>query len=124
MFNGLHSGDLYSLNGVSSRSFIQLNARAHLTIKNDLKVNSAFLSGEGDVRPQSRRESSLFSSLSTGTEAQPDAVTFETLEADVVPTTSGFFSDNDESDLDCPTEGFSSIPEAIEDIRQGKVGSS
>lgn len=31
-----------------------------------------------------------------------------------------FFYNNDELDLDCPTEGFSSVAEAIEDIRQGK----
>ncbi|XP_049352311.1 bifunctional riboflavin biosynthesis protein RIBA 1, chloroplastic-like [Solanum verrucosum] len=121
LFNGLHSGDLVSLNGVSSGSFIRLNARPHLTIKNDFKINSALLSGEGDIRSQSRGEASLFSSLSTGTETQPDAVTFATLEADGVPTTSGFLSDDDECDLDCPTEGFSSVPEAIEDIRQGKM---
>lgn len=123
MFNGLHSGDLYTANGVSSESFIRHNARAHLAIKNDFKINSAFLSGEGDVRSQSRGESSLFSSLSTGTETQTDAVSFGTLAADIVPTTSGFPLDDDEFDLDHPTEGFSSIPEAIEDIRQGKVGS-
>lgn len=29
--------------------------------------------------------------------------------------------DDDEFDLDSPTQGFASIPEAIEDIRQGKV---
>ncbi|XP_059313780.1 bifunctional riboflavin biosynthesis protein RIBA 1, chloroplastic [Lycium ferocissimum] len=122
LFNGLHSGDVYSVNGVSSESFTRRNPRAHLTIRNDFKVKSAFLSGEGDVRSQSRGESSLLSSLSTGTETQPDAVTFGTLAADVVvPTTSGFSSDNDEFDLDRPTEGFSSVPEAIEDIRQGKM---
>lgn len=124
MFNGLHSGDVVSLNGVSSGSFIRLNARPHLTIKSDFKITSALLSGEGDIRFQSRGEKTLFSSLSTGTETQPDAVTFATLEADGVPTTSGFLSDDDECDLDRPTEGFSSVPEAIEDIRQGKVGSS
>ncbi|KAF3659379.1 Bifunctional riboflavin biosynthesis protein RIBA 1, chloroplastic [Capsicum annuum] len=121
LFNGLHSGDLYTANGVSSESFIRHNARAHLAIKNDFKINSAFLSGEGDVRSQSRGESSLFSSLSTGTETQTDAVSFGTLAADIVPTTSGFPLDDDEFDLDHPTEGFSSIPEAIEDIRQGKM---
>ncbi|XXG50435.1 hypothetical protein AAC387_Pa02g4449 [Persea americana] len=31
-----------------------------------------------------------------------------------------FFVDNGEFDLDCPTEGFDSIAEALEDIRQGK----
>lgn len=119
LFNGLHAGDLYS-NGVSSGSFIQFNARARLTIKNDFKINSAFLSGEGDIRSQLTGERSLSSSLSTGTETRPDAVTFGRLAADGVPTTSGFLSE-DEFDLDCPTEGFSSVAEAIEDIRQGKM---
>lgn len=32
-----------------------------------------------------------------------------------------FFVDNGEFDLDCPTKGFDSIAEALEDIRQGKV---
>ncbi|KAH7653992.1 3,4-dihydroxy 2-butanone 4-phosphate synthase / GTP cyclohydrolase II protein [Dioscorea alata] len=34
--------------------------------------------------------------------------------------TEEFFAENGELDLDCSTEGFSSIQEAIEDIRQGK----
>ncbi|CAN4111939.1 unnamed protein product [Withania somnifera] len=121
LFNGLHPGHLCSVNLISSESFERLNARAHLTIKSEFKINSAFLSGEGDVHSQSRGESSLFSSLSTGTDTQPDAVPFGTLAADVVPTTSGFPSDDDEFDLDSPTEGFSSVPDAIEDIRLGKM---
>lgn len=32
-----------------------------------------------------------------------------------------FPADNNEFDLDSPTQGFASIPEAIEDIRRGKV---
>ncbi|KAL2490971.1 Bifunctional riboflavin biosynthesis protein RIBA 1 [Abeliophyllum distichum] len=40
---------------------------------------------------------------------------------DVTPTTSGFPIENGEFDLDQPSEGFSSIPEAIEDIRRGKM---
>jgi hypothetical protein len=39
----------------------------------------------------------------------------------MAPIIDGFSADDDELDLDLPTEGFSSIPEAIEDIRQGKV---
>ncbi|KAF9678904.1 hypothetical protein SADUNF_Sadunf07G0084600 [Salix dunnii] len=54
-------------------------------------------------------------------ELQPDAVGFGTLSAETTPTTGSFFADNDEYDLDRPTEGFASIPEAIEDIRQGKL---
>ncbi|KAI4317299.1 hypothetical protein L6164_025180 [Bauhinia variegata] len=50
-----------------------------------------------------------------------DTVAFQTLSAEITPITSGFFSHSNEHDLDCPTEGFSSIPEAIEDIRQGKL---
>nr|POF22894.1 bifunctional riboflavin biosynthesis protein riba 1, chloroplastic [Quercus suber] len=42
-------------------------------------------------------------------------------EADTAPTSGAFPIENDEFDLDCPTKGFSSIPEAIEDIRQGKM---
>ena len=58
----------------------------------------------------------------TGSEIQPDALCFGTLSAETTPTFSGFSSENDEGDLDHPIHGFSSIPVAIEDIRQGKVG--
>ncbi|KAJ6413651.1 hypothetical protein OIU84_006452 [Salix udensis] len=44
-----------------------------------------------------------------------------TLSAEITPSTGGFFVDNDEYDLDRPTEGCASIPEAIEDIHQGKM---
>ncbi|XAR73442.1 GTP cyclohydrolase II [Bertholletia excelsa] len=54
-----------------------------------------------------------------GNEVQADMAAFGTLAADITPTTS-FSTDSSEFDLDRPTEGFSSIPEAIEDIRQGK----
>ncbi|XP_068315652.1 bifunctional riboflavin biosynthesis protein RIBA 1, chloroplastic-like [Pyrus communis] len=57
----------------------------------------------------------------TGSEIQPDALGFGTLSAETTPTFSGFSSENDEGDLDHPIHGFSSIPEAIEDIRQGKM---
>uniref|UniRef100_K3YH11 GTP cyclohydrolase II n=1 Tax=Setaria italica TaxID=4555 RepID=K3YH11_SETIT len=51
---------------------------------------------------------------------QADAVALGTIAADMAPVVDGFSADDDELDLDFPTEGFSSIPEAIEDIRQGK----
>ena len=38
-----------------------------------------------------------------------------------MPAGSGFSDDESEHDFDSPTEGFASIPEAIEDIRNGKV---
>jgi len=51
---------------------------------------------------------------------QADAVALGTIAADMAPVVDGFSADDDELDLDSPTKGFSSIPEAIEDIRQGK----
>ncbi|KAL5982305.1 Bifunctional riboflavin biosynthesis protein RIBA 1, chloroplastic [Asimina triloba] len=59
-----------------------------------------------------------FTNEEAGVQAEPAA--FGTIVADVTPT-DDFFTGNNECDLDCPTEGFSSIPEAIEDIRQGKL---
>lgn len=56
-------------------------------------------------------------------EMEPDAIAFGTLAAEIIPNTSGFFTSADEFDLDHPTGGFSSITAALEDIRQGKVGS-
>lgn len=57
-------------------------------------------------------------------EKQPKGIGHGTQTANTVPITIGFpdaNDDNDESDFDSPTPGFASIPEAIEDIRQGKV---
>lgn len=63
----------------------------------------------------------FISEQSTATDNQPDAVAFGTLAAEITPNTSGFFIADDEFDLDRPTAGFASIPEAVEDIRQGKM---
>ncbi|KAJ0981420.1 hypothetical protein J5N97_009675 [Dioscorea zingiberensis] len=58
--------------------------------------------------------------LITNVSLQNDSVVLGTIAADMAPASDGFFTDNDERDLDVPTEGFSSIQEAIHDIRQGK----
>ncbi|WCJ31938.1 Riboflavin biosynthesis protein RibBA [Euphorbia peplus] len=52
---------------------------------------------------------------------QPDAIGFGTLSAEITPTPAHFFPYNDQYDLDSPTPGFASIPDAIEDIRHGKL---
>lgn len=83
-------------------------------------VRSALLSGEGDLFSYNGNSTVKQANQSTEIEIQPDAIAFGTLSAEITPTTTGSFNDNDEYDLDYPTEGFSSIPEAIEDIRQGK----
>ncbi|XP_072992643.1 probable bifunctional riboflavin biosynthesis protein RIBA 1, chloroplastic [Typha latifolia] len=57
---------------------------------------------------------------SANTLLQADAITHGTISSDMSLLADEFFVDNDELDLDYPTKGFSSISEAIEDIRQGK----
>lgn len=89
------------------------------------RARASLISGEGDVLsyPNDNVVSGQdkFVNQSPAIELQPDATGFGTLSAEITPTSGGFFADNDEYDLDRPTEGFASIPEAIEDIRQGKL---
>ncbi|KAL6515324.1 Bifunctional riboflavin biosynthesis protein RIBA 1, chloroplastic [Orobanche hederae] len=65
--------------------------------------------------------SALVFDVSGGVEIQSDSVVLGTLSADMPPTTIGFPAENDEFDLDLPSQGFSCIMEAIEDIRNGKM---
>ncbi|XVE83096.1 hypothetical protein DITRI_Ditri16bG0059900 [Diplodiscus trichospermus] len=98
-----------------------------LSFKGVGKFRAALVSGEGDVLSYPSNgvvagKTGFVNGLveqQTGIEIQPDAIGFGTLAAEITPMTSGFFAD--EYDLDRPTEGFASIPEAIEDIRQGKL---
>ncbi|KAL7585131.1 bifunctional riboflavin biosynthesis protein RIBA 1, chloroplastic [Lactuca sativa] len=60
-------------------------------------------------------------SLSSGIELQSDSIALGTLEAETIPSMNSFPHDADGYNLDFPTPGFSSIQEAIEDIRQGKM---
>nr|GLL23826.1 bifunctional riboflavin biosynthesis protein RIBA 1, chloroplastic-like [Ipomoea trifida] len=112
--------------GAPGKSLIQLNGIARLSIKRDSIIRSAFLSGEGDVLSHTNGANvvgkrPVVSGLSVGVETEPDAVSFGTLVADIIATPSGFPAEIDDFDLDRPAEAFSSIPEAIEDIRQGKM---
>lgn len=90
------------------------------------RTRATLVSGEGDLLSYTNGSNglankTLISDESVGIEVQPDALAFGALSADTAPIISGFPVDNDEFDLDRPTEGFASVPEAIEDIRQGKV---
>ena len=78
-------------------------------------VRMGVMSEEGGVFSSS---SSKSNNGSMGIELQPDLVSFGTLAAEMIPTT---MVSSEEFDLDRPTDGFASIPQAIEDIRQGKV---
>lgn len=73
----------------------------------------------GDNGVQSRNDGIL--SYSNDTINRQDVSTEGGASSDTV-TTDAFFEYQFEQDLDCPTKGFSPVSEAIEDIRQGKVG--
>ncbi|XP_017634114.1 bifunctional riboflavin biosynthesis protein RIBA 1, chloroplastic-like isoform X2 [Gossypium arboreum] len=126
-FNGLHSTNLFLTNGcLPDLALTRLDSRSSFVIKSGGKTRAALVSGEGNILSYSNGNNAttngtLFHDKSVGIEAQQDAIAFGTLAADAASTSNGFPIDNDDSDLDRPTEGFASILEAIEDIRQGKM---
>ncbi|KAJ6353725.1 hypothetical protein OIU76_002697 [Salix suchowensis] len=95
------------------------------SFKRDGRARASSITGEGDVLSYPNdiivSGQDKFVNQSPGVELQPDAIGSGTLSAEITPSTGGFFADNDEYDLDRPTEGCASIPEAIEDIHQGKM---
>lgn len=104
---------------------IRLGGKLPLSIKGVGKTRATVISGEGDLISYANENdveenNSLIGDRSVGLCVEPDVVAFRTLAADTALTGNGF-PIYDEFDMDRPTEGFSSIPEAIEDIRQGKV---
>ncbi|XP_021897536.1 bifunctional riboflavin biosynthesis protein RIBA 1, chloroplastic-like isoform X2 [Carica papaya] len=126
---GLHCLSPMASGGTPDFASSSLNRKLCLSFKGLGRVRAALTSGEGDLLSYPNGngvvgQDTLFSkqvNQSTGIEIQPDAASFGTLAAEITPTTSSFFVDNDEYDLDRPTEGFASIMEAIEDIHQGKL---
>ncbi|KAL2476878.1 Bifunctional riboflavin biosynthesis protein RIBA 1 [Forsythia ovata] len=114
---------LHCVNGSPLQSFNWPSAKVGFTTKANGRVKLLF--GEGGLLPNSSGKTfacnALISDVAGGIEVQPDSVDFGILAADMVSTTSGFAVEDDEFDLDQPSEGFSSITEAIEDIRQGKM---
>lgn len=46
---------------------------------------------------------------------------FGTLDAEITPETIDFFVSDAEGDPDCPSDGYSSIEQALNTLRQGKV---
>ncbi|XP_062006472.1 bifunctional riboflavin biosynthesis protein RIBA 1, chloroplastic-like isoform X1 [Rosa rugosa] len=109
--NCLYPGTSVKPNGcVSDFVAPSLTRKLCFGLRGDFQARAMVISGEDDLL-----------SHTNGVEAQPDALSFGTLAADMAPLSSGFSSDNDEYDLDYPIEGFSSIAEAIEDIRRGKM---
>ncbi|XP_051144379.1 bifunctional riboflavin biosynthesis protein RIBA 1, chloroplastic-like isoform X2 [Andrographis paniculata] len=122
-FNCLYGGNIHTLTTV--KSFKQLDAKVGVSIKVSLKLKSTEFSGEGNHLSRSVgckiAPEALINDLSAGVELKPDPGVLESLSANTAATASGFPGENDECDLDLPSEGFSSISEAIEDIQQGKM---
>ncbi|KAL1812124.1 hypothetical protein ACET3Z_022189 [Daucus carota] len=115
ILNGLHRVKVFPKNGRLSEASIGM-------VMVDGKVKSTLLSGDGGfLSHQNGRKDFLLNALPTGIEMQPDSIALGTLAAETIPIPSDFSVDGDEFDLDQPTAGFSSIQEAIEDIRQGKM---
>ncbi|CAF1707208.1 unnamed protein product [Brassica napus] len=95
------------------------NHQPSLSIKTTgkVKVKASVISREDDLLSYTNgnapiQDPSQADSVSLGTLAPSDS-------SNAPPN--GFVADDDDYELDLPTPGFSSIPEAIQDIRQGKL---
>ncbi|KAL1831751.1 hypothetical protein ACET3Z_001402 [Daucus carota] len=120
--NGVQLVNLFNSNGFTSESSCRMGGRLGFSMKADGKVKSTLLPVNGSLfLVKKSRKNALHSSSSSGIKVQSDAVSLGTLSAETTPSGTNFPTDSDEYDLDHPTAGFSSIPEAIEDIRQGKM---
>lgn len=84
-------------------------------------MKAAVMSGQGDLLSDPRSSTSRKNIFGDTIMEKSNDVGFGTFAAEITSKTSGFFSDDDGFDLDRPTEGFSSISEAINDIRCGKA---
>lgn len=127
MWSGLHCTKPSLVGGLTSNlAMVCLGNKLPRNVRGRFRTKAAIVSGEGDLlsfpsNSDMLDERVLDNDRPVGIEMQPDAVALGALAADTAPTSVGFVVDNDECDLDRPTEGFASIPEAIEDIRNGKI---
>ncbi|GAB4838523.1 Bifunctional riboflavin biosynthesis protein RIBA 1, chloroplastic [Ancistrocladus abbreviatus] len=127
MLSGLYcTNPLFSMGLTSYFPIVYVGNKSFHSMKGEVRSRAAVVSGEGDLLSYISSGDALGPSAPDnnrplGIEMQSDAISFGTLAADTAPVSVGFPTNNDEFDLDSPSEGFSSIPEAIEDIRQGKI---
>ncbi|KAD2393057.1 hypothetical protein E3N88_40034 [Mikania micrantha] len=123
-YNGHHFVNLFSTNGHSSEAFLQLRTRSCSKSDGDGRLRATLLPMDDSFSVNEKRINGVEKngvSLSSGIVIQPDSIALGTLAAETTPSMNDFSNLADEYDLDQPTSGFSSIPEAIEDIRQGKM---
>uniref|UniRef100_A0A803LGR8 GTP cyclohydrolase II n=1 Tax=Chenopodium quinoa TaxID=63459 RepID=A0A803LGR8_CHEQI len=124
-WNGLYSTKVSLVGGMKSNlAMFCLGNKSLRKVKGNFRTRAAIVSGEGDLLYSNNNgmlnQNAFDNDQSLGIERQADSVSMGALSADTAPTSAGFAAENDECDLDRPTEGFSSIAEAIEDVRQGK----
>lgn len=94
---------------LSGSVWSSIDRQSCLSLKANGRGVAALVSGNGGLLSYSNRNEQA---------NKPNGTSFRTLAAEM---TSAFCDNNDEFDLDCSTGGLSSVAEAIEDIRQGKV---
>lgn len=70
----------------------------------------------GNLFDDQTDDGSLFGALD-----ESSSVPFGTLDAEITPETIDFFVSDAEGDPDCPSQGYSSIDQALNTLRQGKV---
>ncbi|KAK7302552.1 hypothetical protein RJT34_13444 [Clitoria ternatea] len=103
--------------------FVQLSSKLPASNPAVGRIKATLISGGGDLLSYPSSNGSVIGKIvvggdgPVGIEVQPNG----TVASDTGLTRNVFAVDNDEFDLDTPTAGFASIPEAIEDIRQGKM---
>ncbi|KAL9244901.1 hypothetical protein vseg_018617 [Gypsophila vaccaria] len=125
--SGLLGTKLSVAQGLTSNlSVVCLGRKTFLKAKGHCRTRAAIASGEGDFLSYASNNDVLGQSgvdvdLPVGIDMQTDAIALGALAADTAPISVGFAEENDEYELDLPAKGFASIPEAIEDIRQGKI---
>ncbi|KAF7803757.1 bifunctional riboflavin biosynthesis protein RIBA 1, chloroplastic [Senna tora] len=113
LFNGLQCMNSSLGHGLGSDlAFVRLDSKFSSSNKGVSRNKATVISGGGDL--------SFYSNIND-VKKQPEGIAYGTLAPDTAVTSNGFPVDDDEFDSDSPTEGFASIPEAIEDIRQGRV---
>lgn len=103
---------------------LKLNYKSTSTHNAAFRVKSALTSGGGDLLsyPKNTNDIIIGKDLVVGAESILIKEQSNGTPASDSGSPSSFFSaDYNDYDLDIPAEGFSSIPEAIEDIRQGKM---
>ncbi|KAG5226639.1 bifunctional riboflavin biosynthesis protein [Salix suchowensis] len=98
LFNGLHGVNSFSVNGNAfNLAVIRLvGSQSSCDIKGASKTRATLISGD-------------------------ELLSYSNGNGVVASITNDFAIFNDNRQLDHPSEGFSSIPDAIEDIRQGKI---